>query len=109
MSILRESEIIQQSQSGFIRFPKVRSADLFWSARVCNLVRDFSKIQCFKPINNKNCQEFQTKIQFYGPQNYFKRFCGPPKIFPFFYGPRTSKVWETLGLGHFPKESNKNK
>ncbi len=25
-----------------------------------------------------------------------KRFCGPPKFYSMFYGPRASKVWETL-------------
>jgi hypothetical protein len=48
------------------------------------------------PINYKKSQLLQTKLQFYGPQNYIKGFCGPPKCFPLLYGPRTSKVWGTL-------------
>ncbi len=64
-------------------FLKVRSGNLFWSARVCNLVRKTkTSDHLLKNTiinNNKNCQKFQAKIQFYGLQNYFKRFCGPQK------------------------------
>ena len=48
-------------------FPKVRSADLFWSARVSNLVLEKKKlllILYLKSTHHKICQFYCTKFNF---------------------------------------------
>ena len=71
-------------------FPKVRSADHFWSAKLSNLIRKtknlqhFAKNHYFKQTIVKIVNFYDYKYLFHGHQNCFIIFCGPPICFYFF-------------------------
>ena len=76
-------------------FPKVRSADHFWSAGIFNLVRKIENRSYFKLLCYKKGQLCRKTSYFMIRRRLFRDF-GVPQIFSQFYGPQAKKVWETL-------------
>ncbi len=74
-------------------FPKVRSADHFWSAGIFNLVRE-NENRSYFAIKRVSYVE---KLPILWSAEDFLEILGSAKFFYLFYGPQAKKVWETLG------------